>query len=95
MSPNYTKKLGFKIQNINVRANKIDSSTLKSFEIVIANFQIKDKVSRSRFFQKTFLIANIKFKMIIEMFFLKISNANMFILLIKPYPLLSKSKLLI
>ena len=36
-----------------------------------------DKASRSRFFQKTFLVAKIKFEVILGMFFLKISNADM------------------
>ena len=45
--------------------------------MVIADFQIEDKVDRPRFFQKTFLVANTKFKVILEMFFLKFSNADM------------------
>ena len=45
--------------------------------MVIANFQVKDKVGRPRFFQKTFLVANTKFKVILRMPFLKISNADL------------------
>ena len=37
---------------------------------------MKNKTSRPRFFQKTFLIANIKFEIILKMLFLKISNAD-------------------
>ena len=44
--------------------------------MVIADFQIEDKASKPRFFQKTFLIANTKFEVILKMFFLKISNAD-------------------
>ena len=44
--------------------------------MVIANFQMEDKASRPRFFQKTFLVTNTKFKVILGMLFLKISNAN-------------------
>ena len=44
--------------------------------MVIADFQIANKVGKLRFFQKTFLIANTKFEMIIKIFFLKIRNAN-------------------
>ena len=43
---------------------------------MIIDFQIENKSSKSRFFQKIFLIANIKFKVILKMLFLKISIAN-------------------
>ena len=45
--------------------------------MVIANFQVKNKASKPRFFQETFLITDIKFEIILEMLFLKISNINM------------------
>ena len=37
---------------------------------------MEDKVNRPRFFQETFLMANIKFEVILEMFFLKLNNAD-------------------
>ena len=76
MNADYTWKLGLKIRKTNVGAQKIDGSALEIFAMVIADFQIEDKASSSRFFQETFLVANTKFEMILEMFFLKISNAN-------------------
>ena len=45
--------------------------------MAIAEFQIEDKANRPRFFQETFLITDIKFEVILEMFFLKISNIDM------------------
>ena len=44
--------------------------------MVIADLQMEDKGSRPRFFQETFLVADTKFEMILEMSFLKIDNAN-------------------
>ena len=76
MNPAYAKKLGFKSQKTNVGAQKIDGSSLETFEMVIANFQMEDKSGRPRFFQETFLVANTKFEVILGMLFLKISNAN-------------------
>ena len=38
MSFSYIKKLGFKIWQINFRAQKIDGFALNTFEIVIADF---------------------------------------------------------
>ena len=44
--------------------------------MIIANFQVENKANKSKFFKKIFLIANTKFEMILEIFFLKISNTN-------------------
>ena len=76
MNPAFTQKLGLYIQKTNVGAQKIDGSTLETFEMVITNFQVEDKGNRPRFFQKTILVANTKFEMILGMLFLKISNTN-------------------
>ena len=77
MSSAYTEKLGFKTRKTNVRAQKIDGSALETFGMVIADFQVENKGGRSRFFQKTFLVANTKFEVILGMPFLKLSNADM------------------
>ena len=76
MIPASAKRLGLKTQKINVGAHKIDGSALETFGMVIADFQIEDKGGRPRFFQKTFLVADTKFKVVLEMLFLKISNAD-------------------
>ena len=76
MSPAYAGKLGLHIRKTNDGAQKIDGSALKTFEMVIADFQVEDKGGRPRFFQETFLVADTKFEVILEMLFLKISNAD-------------------
>ena len=76
MSPAYIKKLGHKTWETNVGAQKINGSALKTFEMVIANFQIEDKGGRPKFFQETFFVIYIKFEMILEMPFLKLSNTH-------------------
>ena len=45
--------------------------------MVIADFQIEDKINKPRFFQKIFLVSNTKFEVILGIFFLKIRNADM------------------
>ena len=50
MNPNYAWKLGLIIQKTNIRAQKIDGSTLEIFQMVIADFYIEDKFNRPRFF---------------------------------------------
>ena len=76
MSPAYVKKLGLKTRKTNVGVQKIDGSALGTFRMVIADFQMEDKSGRPRFFQKTFLVVNTKFEVVLGMPFLKISNAD-------------------
>ena len=44
--------------------------------MVLANFQMEDKLGRARFFQKTFLLADISVEVVLEMPFLTLSNAD-------------------
>ena len=76
MGPAFAWKLGLHICKTNVGAQKIDGSALKTFGMVITDFQVKDKVGRPRFFQKTFWVADTKFEVVLEMLFLKISNTD-------------------
>lgn len=76
INPAFTWKLGFHIQKTNIGAQKIDNSILKTFGIVITDLKIENKASKSRFFQKTFLAAETKLEVILEMLFLKINNAD-------------------
>ena len=76
MSPAYAKKLGLKTRKTNVGAQKIDGSTLETFGMVIADFQVEDKGGMLRFFQEIFLVADTKFEVVLGMPFLKISNAD-------------------
>ena len=76
MNLNFIQKLVFYVQKTCFRAQKNDCSILEIFKIVIVDFQIEDNIHRSRFFQKTFLVANTKFEVILKMLFLKLSNAD-------------------
>ena len=50
MTPGYASKLGLKVRPTDVGAQKIDSSTLKTFGIVLVSFQVEDKLGRPQFF---------------------------------------------
>ena len=76
MSLVYIKNLDLKTQKTKIRAQKIHCFTLEISGMVIADFQIENLVDRSRFFQKTFLVANTKFELILDMPFIKISNID-------------------
>ena len=72
----YTAHLGLKVKVTNVGVQKIDGSSLATYGMVIAAFQIVDKLSCSRFFQETFLLANISIKVVLGMPFLTLSNVD-------------------
>ena len=76
MSPAYASKLGLRVRHTDVGAQKIDGSTLQTFGMVLANFQVEDKLGRTRFFQETFLLANISAEVVLSMPFLTLSNAD-------------------
>ena len=76
MSPAYASKLGLKVHHTDVGAQKIDGSTLQTFGIALANFQVEDKLGRARFFQETFLLADISAEVVLGMPFLTLSNAD-------------------
>ena len=50
MTPAYASRLGLRARHTNVGAQKIDGSTLQTFGIVLANFQVEDKLGKARFF---------------------------------------------
>ena len=76
MTPAYAKKLGLRTQKTDGGAQKINESSLDTFEMVIAGFQIIDKLGRARFFQETFLLADTTIEVVLGMPFLTLSNAD-------------------
>lgn len=76
ISSTFAKKLGFWIQRTEVGAQKIDSSSLKIFEIVIAFFSIDNRASKPQFFKEILLIANINIDIALEILILILSNAK-------------------
>ena len=76
MTPEYILKLGLKVCFTNVGAQKIDGSTLKTFEMILASFRIEDILGRAQFFQETFLLADISAEVVLRILFLVFSNAD-------------------
>ena len=74
--PIFTKQLGLSIRPTDVGAKKIDGTTLDTYEIVVAAFLVMDKTNRVKFFEKTFLVANISPKVVLGIFFLTLSGAD-------------------
>ena len=76
MSQVFAYQLGLAIQKTSVRAQKIDGTTLETYRIVVSNFFESDKDNKERIVVKSVLLADVKLKIVFEMPFLTISNAN-------------------
>ena len=74
--PIFARELGLLIRSIDVRAQKIDGTTLDTFKMVVIVFSVTDKANQVRFFKKTFLIDNISPEIVLGMRFLSLSGAN-------------------
>ena len=55
----FVKQLGLPIKPIDVGAQKIDGTTLDTHGMVVAAFSVEDKANRVKFFEETFLLANV------------------------------------
>ena len=72
----FIRKLGLPIRPTDVGAQKIDGTMLDTFGIVVSAFSVTDKTNRVRFFEETFLIANVSPKVVLGMSFFTLSGAN-------------------
>ena len=71
-----TWKLGLSVRPTNVGAQKIDSTMLDIFGMVVIAFSVTDKANQVRFFKETFLVANVSPKVVLRMPFLTLSGAD-------------------
>ncbi len=76
MSQAFAQQLGHKIRKTNDGAQKIDGTTLETYGIVVSTFSVLDKDRRERFFEESFLLANVSPDIVLEIPFLTISNAD-------------------
>ena len=74
--PFFVKQLGLSIRPTNVGAQKIDGTTLDTHGMVVAAFSVEDKANQIRFFEETFLVANVSSEVVLGMSFLTLSNAD-------------------
>ena len=72
----FARELRLSIRTTDVRAQKIDGTMLDTFGMVVAAFSVTDKANRVRFFEKTFLMANVSPKVVLGMLFLSLSDAD-------------------
>ena len=71
MSPEIVFRILFE-----VKVQKIDSITLDTYKIIVVAFLVTDKANSVRFFEETFLVANVSLKIVLRMPFFTLSNAD-------------------
>ena len=76
MHPVFAERLGLVVQTTNVNAEKIHGTIFEAYGIVIVVFSMTDQADRVRFFEKTFLIANVSPNVILGMFFLSLIGVD-------------------
>ena len=76
MSQAFASQLGLKIRKTNIGIQKIDNTTLKTYEIAVSTFFMLDKDSKKRFFEKNFLLADVNPDVVLKILFLTINNAD-------------------
>ena len=72
----FAHQLGLTIWKTNIGAQKINGTTLETYGIVVTTFFVSHKDGRERFFEESFLLADIKPKIVLGMLFLTMSNIN-------------------
>ena len=76
IDPTFAKKISLHIRLTDVRAQKIDGTMLDIFRIVVTAFSMTDKANRVKFFEETFLLANVSLEIVFERLFLILNDAN-------------------
>ncbi len=64
------------VQKTNIRAWKINDTTLKIDKIIVSTFFILDKDSKTWFFKKSFLLRDISLDVVFEILFLTMNKFN-------------------
>lgn len=76
MSQAFAYSFGLKIRKINVRAKKIDGTSLGIYEMVVSTFFMSDINDRERFFEDSFVLADVRLDIVVKMPFLTMSNTD-------------------
>ena len=74
--PAFAKELGLSIRPTDVKAQKIDSTMLETYGMVVVAFSVENKANRVKFFEETFLVANVSLEIVFGMLFFILSGAD-------------------
>ena len=76
INPTFAKELGLSIRPTDVKAQKIYGTTLNTYRMVVVAFLMTNKANRVKFFEKTFLVANVSLEVVFRMPFLTFNDRD-------------------
>ena len=76
----FAKKLSLRIRSTDIGMQKIDGTMLDIYRMVVAVFLIINKANRVKFFEETFLVANISPKVGFGMLYFTFSKQDIYFL---------------
>ena len=76
MHPVFVEKLGLVVQTTNVGAQKIDGKIFEIYGMVVAIFSVTDQADKVKFFEETFLVANVSPDVVLGIPFLTLSDLD-------------------
>ena len=74
--PVFAERLNLMVQTTNLSVQKINGIIFETYRMVVVTFSVIDQADRVKFFEKTFLVANVSPDMIFGMPFLILSSAD-------------------
>ena len=74
--PTFARELGLHIRLTDIEAQKINGTTLDTFEMIVVAFSVTNKANQVKFFEETFLVANISPEIVLGISFLILSGAD-------------------
>ena len=74
--PAFAKELDLHIRLTDMEVQNINGTTLGTYGIVDAAFSVEDMANQVRFFEETFLVANVSPEVVLEIPFLTLSGAD-------------------
>ena len=72
----YIIKLGLYNKKINISKQKIDEFYLNSFEMVIVDCLVQNKLKKIRFLLEIFMLANISLELVLGIYFFTFNKVN-------------------
>ena len=78
--PTFAKKLSLPIILTDIGIQKIDTTMLDIFGMVVTAFSMTDEANWVKFFKKIFLVANVSLKVVLGMSFLTLNSVDVYFL---------------
>ena len=72
----FAKELGLSIRSTGVGAQKIYGTMVDTYGMIVAAFSVIDKANQVKFFEETFLVANVSTKIVLKILFFTLTSVD-------------------